>query len=207
MDPFMLMVQFKDLPDVPVIHPGLSAFIRSTAIFIYLCLFACIAHNIYKYVVIKERYKEFSIVLFYAFAVILVGARITEYSLYFTTILMNHVIQTFLIMADGCAIAIGLSQVTLVCDIIITLQLFKEQLDLSDCETISAVKSENNRIEKKADRLVCVLHMAIIFVVALFVFEMVARLCKLEHAYPLIIFAVEMFLCNVALLLATLKFL
>jgi hypothetical protein len=52
-----------------------------------------------------------------------------------------------------------------------------------------------------------VLHMAVITVCLLFVFEMVARLLELENSYPLIIFIVELFLCNIALLLATLKFL
>lgn len=92
MGPIELMVHFKDLPPAEVSNLGVTIFLRSLAIFIYVCLFACIAHNAYKYVLIKERYKEFSILLFYIFAFILAAARITEYSLFFTEYLMNSTI-------------------------------------------------------------------------------------------------------------------
>ena len=64
--------------------------------------------------------------LFYVFVFILIICRIAQYSIAFTTYLVNDAITTALIAADGCNVAIGLSQVALVCDIVITLEMFKE---------------------------------------------------------------------------------
>ena len=60
------------------------------------------------YLVMKKRYKEFSIALFYSFTVGLMGLRIYQHA-YEMTIVLDETIQVCNLIADVCSVIIGLS--------------------------------------------------------------------------------------------------
>ena len=123
-------IHFKDIPDIPVANLTETIIVRSATLLIYFLLLVMAVHNTVRYLIYKHRYREFAVMVFYFFTYILISARICQYSVQLTTYLMSQKIRDFIVLADGCSVCLGLSQVALVCDIIITLQLFRDQINL-----------------------------------------------------------------------------
>ena len=82
---------------------------RSIALLIYLLIFVFALHNAVCYLYGKQRYKEFSIMLFYVFTFGLVISRALEFTINLSTYLFSKQIKNCIVMADGCSVCICLS--------------------------------------------------------------------------------------------------
>ena len=100
--------------------------LRSVALGIYSIFTLVLLHNLVRYLLIKKMYREISIVIFYFFSFPLICARFTEILIAFDEYLIDNRIISAIAVADGATVCIVLSQVCLVADLTITLQLFKE---------------------------------------------------------------------------------
>ena len=107
---------------VPYDNPAhiLNTSLRVLSIIIYLIFLAFTLYNIAAYIVIKKRYKDFSVVTYYVFFVGLFLSRLCAFCIEFKYV-MNPTIKQFIVASDGCSVCIGLAQVALIGDLIITL--------------------------------------------------------------------------------------
>ena len=88
------------------------------------------------FLILKQRYKEFSVTIYYIFFVSLFVARIIQTCFSFDWI-NNRRIKTAIVGADSFSVCIGLSQVMLIADLIITMQYFEALNRIQDRDTIS----------------------------------------------------------------------
>lgn len=98
---------------------------------LYLVLLLLALHNIAKYLYSKQRYKVYPITVFYLFSLLLCFARVVQHSESFKYY-MNTKIAYANSMADGFSICIGLSQLLVVLELILTIRLYKVELVTDD---------------------------------------------------------------------------
>ena len=98
----------------------------------YLALLGFGLHNTFRYLLLKQRYKVFPLVFFYVFATSLCVVRILQhcYSVLFYEDPINASLNS---MANGFSICIGLSQLIVVVELVITIQMYQKEL-LAECD-------------------------------------------------------------------------
>ena len=94
--------------------------LRSFGLLIYMLFFLCIVYNIAIFVIGKQRYKDFFIVMYYTFFLGLAISRIIQTSLQLKYIYAPSV-KMSIVAADTCSICIGLTQMCLIIDLVIVL--------------------------------------------------------------------------------------
>ena len=100
--------------------------IQGIALFGYFSVSGMWIYNGMNYLGLKRRYKEFSMTLFYSTTLVLMGVRIYQHAYEFTVV-VDETVALLNLVADVCSVIIGLSQITLISDILIALQSFKLQ--------------------------------------------------------------------------------
>ena len=103
----------------------LNILVHSIALVIYVGFLIWVLYNILMFVIFKQRYKEFSIVLYYGSFLGLFTNRIIEACLQMK-VLNNSIIRDTIIAADCFSICIGIAHISLVGDLINTLLFFDE---------------------------------------------------------------------------------
>lgn len=114
-----------ELPDEPM-YFWFNFVMRMVVLACYGFFLVWTAYNIVHYIILKQRYKEFAIILYYTFFVALFVTRVVQ-TLFQIFILNDEQIKNCIIAADGFSVAIGLTQVALIGDLIISLQCFEQQ--------------------------------------------------------------------------------
>ena len=94
--------------------------LRCFGLLIYILFLFCIVSNIAIFVIGKQRYKDFFIVMYYTFFLGLAISRIIQTSLQLKYIYAPSV-KMSIVAADTCSICIGLAQMSLLIDLIIVL--------------------------------------------------------------------------------------
>lgn len=102
----------------------MNILLRSCLLLVYGGLLAWTVYNIVMYLILKQRYKEYSILLYYSFFTALFVVRIVQTCLQFGYI-NNARIKSCIVAADGFSVCIGLSHVALIGELIISLQYFE----------------------------------------------------------------------------------
>ena len=82
--------------------------IESLALCFYLIVTLVWVHNVVRYIMLKKRYREFSISLFYISTIGVMAVRITQKA-YSLTVVLDRTIQLLNLVADCLSVIIGLS--------------------------------------------------------------------------------------------------
>ena len=179
---------------------------HSIALVIYGGFLIWVIYNILMFVIFKQRYKEFSIVLYYANFLGLFLSRIVCASLQMED-LNNAAIRDTLISADCFSICIGIAHVSLVGDLIITLLFFHEQAQVNDRLTITdTINAKLEQIERKTRIRKIVIHTVAILSIIAVLIELVAKFF-LSYGHVLIILNSELLIVGIALLIEIILFL
>ena len=96
-----------EVPD-DSLHFWLNLTLRVGILFIYGFFFLWTVYNIINYLLIKKRYKEFAIILYYTFFFSLFVARIVQTILQFKVI-NDPRVKNCIVAADGFSVVIGLT--------------------------------------------------------------------------------------------------
>ena len=114
-----------DVPDDPM-HFWLNLTLRVGVLLIYGFFLLWTVFNIVNYLILKKRYKEFTIILYYTFFFALFFTRIVQTILQFQVI-NDFQVKNCIVAADGFSVVVGLTQVAMIGDLIISLQCFEQQ--------------------------------------------------------------------------------
>lgn len=125
--------------------------LRVSALIIYTFFLGWTVYNVVFYLVLKKRYKEFTLLMYYIFFVSLFVARICQ-ACYQLTYYNSPSVKNAIIAADGFSICIGLCQVGLIADLIIFMKQILEQSTLTERDTQSDVNLKLQKIEAKTSR-------------------------------------------------------
>ena len=108
------MASYGDISDVRIDLPDdtkdlvIYYAIEAIALSFYFLITYVWVHNVVKYIILKKRYKEFSITLFYIFTIGVMLTRIAQKAYSFTVVL-DKTIQLLNLVADCFSVIIGLS--------------------------------------------------------------------------------------------------
>ena len=174
--------------------------IQAIALSLYLLVSVMWVFNGVNYLVLKRRYKEFSIALFYSSTVALMGVRIYQH-VHKLTVVVDHTVAVLVLVADVCSVIIGLSQITLISDILIALQSFKVQcLRTGGSETERYMSAEIClRLEREARTKTKTIHVVIGGITLLLIAELVIRHYIASTYYYDFIFSIELVAIGVIL--------
>jgi len=102
----------------------MNILLRSTTLCIYGGFLGWTLFSIVMYLILRQRYKEISIMLYYIHFTGLCVSRIVQTCFQFMYVSSDR-IKSAIMVADGFSVCIGLSQVALIGDLIISLQYFE----------------------------------------------------------------------------------
>ena len=186
-------------------HQAMNVLLRIATLIIYGALLAQTVFHVVKYVIFKKRYKEFSTVTYYLSVLGLFATRIVQTVLQFSYI-NSDPIKTAIVVADGFAVCVGLSQIALIGDLIITLQYYEAQGACQDRDTISSVTNRSYAIEK---RTICkrrILNVGVFVLIVAAIGEIYIR-TLMGYQYPYIILQAQLDAIGACLLVETIAFL
>ena len=198
---------------IPIADSGLEFWLNFTlrlmTELIYAFFLAWTCYNIWHYLILKQRYKEFAIILYYTFFVALFTSRVIQTGYQFEY-LNNPQVKNCIVAADGFSVAIGLTQLALIGDLIISLQTFEQQAQVCDRDTMTQ-SSENPTARYAAiDKRTAFKRNALIILIALLItsvlMEIIIRIF-VGYEYPLIILYSELVVIGASLAFETFTFL
>ena len=102
--------------------------IQVTAIALYSVMLMALLHNFYHYLILKKRYKVLTHLLFYSFAILLSIGRIMQRG-YSFTYLISPIIIYLNELNDSFSVCIGVSQVVVVSEMVVSMWLLQTELD------------------------------------------------------------------------------
>ena len=196
-----------DVPDDPM-HFWLNFTLRVGVLFIYGFFLFWTVYNIINYLVIKKRYKEFAIILYYTFFFALFVARIVQ-TIYEFEVINDHRVKNCIVASDGFSVVIGLTQVLLIGDLIISLQCFEQQAQFSDRDSTVAIvgnpATQYAEIDKRTECKRSTLQIVIGIMVTGILAEILIRII-VGYEYPFIILNSELIVLGCILAFETYTF-
>jgi hypothetical protein len=109
--------------------------IQVLAIVFYSVMLFALLHNFYFYLILKKRYKVLTHDLFYFFAILLAIFRILQHAFsfnYFYSPLAVYLNE----LNDGFSVCIGVSQIVVVSEMVVSMQLLEKELDTMEMSLI-----------------------------------------------------------------------
>ena len=186
------------VPTEPAWEYNTNIAIQVFAILLYSVLLIYVLHNTYVYLWLKKKYEVLTHTVFYFFAIMLASCRIVQHSMSFNW-LMNYRLRLLNSLNDGFSVCIGISQVVVVAEIVLAMELFKLEIDTMDQATLQ-ISVDEKESKVKLAKIIAILSMCLTAA------ELVVRAIVRDYFIGNIIFVSELFLVASFMLYYTMKF-
>jgi len=181
-----------------------NAVIRTIGLIIYSTFLCWVLYHIAVYLILKKRYKDYHVLLYYVLFVSLFTVRIIQLALQFEN-LNTPTIRNTIVAADGLSVCIGLSQMGLILNLVFVLQCFRGQALEDERATIADLNNRLAKLEKRQELKSRASNIIISLLILATVLEVCLR-AALNFHHPLIIVNSELLLIGICLLIETLIF-
>lgn len=185
--------------------------LRTIVFSAYFFLLSWTIYNIVQYLFRKQRYKEFAIILYYTFFVALFVSRLIQ-TVFQYTYINDRQVKNCILASDGFSVAIGITQVALIGDLVISLQCFEQQVQVCDRETVTAAVMPDHELSRYTaiDRRTALKRKLLVVITTIAIAgcltEIIVRFF-IGYSYPLLILYGELVVIGVCLAVETNMFL